>query len=129
AARHIHDRLLQLGHEVLTSHLLRDDVESVENRLTDHDVFARDLDWLTSADVIVAEASGSSYGVGFEVGFVLGRAAESRQRALVLYHASRQGKVSRLVSGLVAPNAAVLAYGSHAEIDAFLDAHLQEGLD
>ena len=28
AARHIHDCLVRLGHEVLTAHLLRDDVES-----------------------------------------------------------------------------------------------------
>ena len=123
-ARHIHDRLVALGHDVLTSHLLRDDVESIENRLTDRDIFDRDLAWLISADVIVAEASGSSYGVGFEVGFVLGHAAHTGQRALVMYDASRQGTVSRLISGLAHPRAAVLAYESLAGIDAFLDAQL-----
>jgi hypothetical protein len=124
AARHIHDCLVRLGHEVLTAHLLRDDVESVEGRLRDVDVFTRDLDWLTRADVVVAEASGSSYGVGFEVGYVLGRAAQTGQRALVLYQASRQDGVSRLISGLAHPSARVLAYESPAEIDAFLDANL-----
>jgi len=124
AARHIHHCLVRLGHEVLTAHLLRDDVESVEGRLRDGDVFARDLEWLTHADVVVAEASGSSYGVGFEVGYVLGRAAQTGQRVLVLYQASRRGQVSRLISGLSGPHASVLAYESLSDIDAFLDAHL-----
>jgi len=124
AARHIHDHLVRRGHEVLTAHLLRDDVERVEGRLRDVDVFTRDLEWLTRADVVVAEASGSSYGVGFEVGYVLGRTAQSSQRVLVLYQASRRGQVSRLISGLSDPRASVLAYESLSDIDAFLDANL-----
>jgi 2'-deoxynucleoside 5'-phosphate N-hydrolase len=124
AARRIHDCLRRMGHEVLTSHLLDDNVDQAESRLTDGDVYRRDLEWLTGADAVVAEASGSSYGVGFEVGFVLGRAAGTGQRALVLYDASRQGKVSRLISGLDHPAARVLAYGSLDEIDAFLRANL-----
>ena len=124
AARRIHECLIRFGHDVLTSHLLEDNVDEAENRLTDRDVYARDLEWLTGADAIVAEASGSSYGVGFEVGFVLGRAASTGQRALVLYEASRQGRVSRLISGLEHPAARVLAYRSLDEIDAFLRAHL-----
>ena len=124
AARHIHAYLVHRGHDVLTSHLLRDDVEEVESQLTDSDVFARDLEWLTRADVVVAEASGSSFGVGFEVGFVLGQAERSGQRALVLYEAARRGQVSRLISGLSDPRASVLAYASLSDIDAFLDANL-----
>jgi len=124
AARYIHDFLVHRGHDVLTSHLLRDDVEEVESQLTDLDVFARDLEWLTRADVVVAEASGSSFGVGFEVGFVLGQAERSGQRALVLYEAARRGQVSRLISGLSDPRASVLAYASLSDIDAFLDANL-----
>jgi len=124
AARRIHDCLRQLGHEVLTSHLLDDNVDQAESSLTDRDVYLRDLEWLSGADAIVAEASGSSFGVGFEVGFVLGRAAQSGQRALVLYEASRQGRVSRLISGLEHPSARVLAYRSVEDIDAFLREHL-----
>ena len=123
-ARHIHDCLVRLGHEVLTGHLLADDVDSAENRLGDRDVFLRDLGWLESADAIVAEASGSSYGVGFEVGYTLGRALQTGQRVLVVYDASRRGKVSRLISGLSDSRAQVLAYESPAEIGPFLETHL-----
>jgi hypothetical protein len=124
AARHIHDCLVRLGHEVLTAHLLEDDVDSAESRLGDQDVFLRDLGWVEAADAIVAEASGSSYGVGFEVGYTLGRAAQTGQRVLVLYDASRRGRISRLISGLSDPRGQVLAYRSPAEIDAFIEQHL-----
>jgi len=123
-ARLIHDALVSLGHEVLTAHLLDDDVDAAENRLQDTDVFARDLAWLESADAIVAEASGSSYGVGFEVGYLLGRTTHTGQKVVVLYDASRRGTISRLISGLSDPRAHVLAYESPAQIGAFLAACL-----
>ena len=123
-ARHIHDCLVRLGHEVLTGHLLADDVDAAESQSGDRDVFLRDLGWVEAADAIVAEASGSSYGVGFEVGYTLGRAARTGQRVLVLYDASRRGKVSRLISGMDDPRAQLLAYESPSEIAPFLEKHL-----
>ena len=127
AARHIHDCLVGLGHDVLTGHLLEDDVDSAESSRRDSEVFSRDVRWLESAGAIVAEASGSSYGVGFEVGYTMGRAAQSGQRVLVLYDASRRGKVSRLISGLSDPRAQVLAYESPEEIGPFLETALGRG--
>lgn len=123
-ARRIHDCLVRLGHEVLTAHLLDDNVDAAESLLTDKQVFARDLDWVDAADAVVAEASGSSYGVGFEVGYALGRAPETGQRVIVFYEASRRGRVSRLISGLSDPRAQVLAYESPEQIDAFLEQNL-----
>jgi hypothetical protein len=123
-ARHIHDCLVRLGHEVLTGHLLADDVDTAESRLGDREVFLRDLGWVEAADAIVAEASGSSYGVGFEVGYTLGRAAHSGQRVLVLYDVSRRGKISRLITGLSDPRAQVLAYESPDQIGPFLEEHI-----
>jgi nucleoside 2-deoxyribosyltransferase len=123
-ARHIHDCLAGLGHEVLTAHLLDDDVDTAESLLRDTEVFARDLAWLESADAVVAETSGSSYGVGFEVGYTMGRAAQFGQRVLVLFDAARRGKVSRLISGMNDPRATVLGYESPAEIAPFLERHL-----
>src|SRR6195952_4546512 len=80
AGRVICARLQRHGHRVLTTHLLADDVEVAESAITEGEVYRRDLQWLTACDVLVAEASGSSYGVGFEVGYVLGRAQATGQR-------------------------------------------------
>ena len=121
AGRAICARLQHHGHEVLTTHLLADDVETAESRLTAADVYRRDLAWLTSCDVLVAEASGSSYGVGFEVGYVLGRARASGQRVILLYDAARRDKVSRLISGNCDAACTTFEYRSIEELTAFID--------
>ena len=121
AGRAICERLQQHGHEVLTTHLLRDDVERAESQITEREVFQRDLEWLTACDVLVAEASGSSYGVGFEVGYVLGRASVSGQRVVLLYDTARRDKVSRLITGNHDSACTTFAYGSIDELSAFID--------
>jgi nucleoside 2-deoxyribosyltransferase len=121
AGRAICERLEHHGHEVQTKHLLADDVEAAESQLTERDVFRRDLGWLTACDVLVAEASGSSYGVGFEVGYILGRARESGQRVVLLYDATRRDKVSRLITGNDEAACTTFAYGSIEELTAFID--------
>ncbi|HEY2149370.1 MAG TPA: nucleoside 2-deoxyribosyltransferase [Vicinamibacterales bacterium] len=121
AGRAICARLQAHGHDVLTTHLLADDVEAAESRLTAAAVYKRDLEWLTRCDVLVAEASGSSYGVGFEVGYVLGRAAASGQRVVLLYDAARRDKVSRLIAGNCDPACTTFEYTSIDELTAFID--------
>lgn len=121
AGRTIRDRLLAAGHEVLTGHLLADDVEATESRLSAADVYRRDLEWLTSCDLLVAEASGSSYGVGFEVGYVLARAAATGQRVVLVYSEARQDAVSRLISGNCDPHCTTYAYASMEALGAFID--------
>jgi len=118
--RHIARRLERAGHVILTTHLLHDDVEGAERSRTSAEVYARDLAWVESCDVMIAEASGSTYGVGFEVGYVLGRAAQSGQRAYVFYRADREGVVSRLISGLTNPHARVFPYSTVGDVDAAL---------
>lgn len=121
AGRAICERLQTLGHEVLTTHLLADDVDEAESALPEADVYRRDLGWLENCDVLVAEASGSSYGVGFEVGYVLGRAARTGQTAIVLYNTARQHAVSRVITGNCDPNCTTVAYSSIGELIAFID--------
>ena len=97
------DLLEQLGHTVLTR-LLLDEVDAREGQLSERGVFERDLRWLEASDVVIAEASGSSYGVGFEVGYAVGRAPQTAQRLLLLYDAARRPFVSRLIAGNTHPS-------------------------
>jgi len=124
ALRGVADLLEREGHTVLTRHLLDDDVDSAESALTERDVFDRDLQWLHGADLLIAEASGSSYGVGFEVGYVLGRAEQSGQRVLLLYDAARRGRVSRLISGNAHPQCTTQAYENAADLRSAVQAFL-----
>ncbi len=123
AGRLICERLQRLGHEVLTTHLLADDVNASEASLSESDVYERDLAWLSSCDALVAEASGSSYGVGFEVGYVLGRAARTGQRVVLLYDIARRDRISRLITGNRDGACTTYGYGSPEELAAFVERH------
>ena len=98
------------GHVVLTKHLLDDNVESAESQLTERQVYERDITWLEACDVLIADASGSSFGVGFEVGYVLARSDRTHQRVLLLYSAGREHAVSRLIAGNAHPRCEVQKY-------------------
>ena len=124
AARGLSELLRRHGHTVLTTHLLSDDVEAAEAALTERDVFERDIAWLDSADLLIAEASGSSYGVGFEVGYVLGRAAQTGQQVLLLYDQARRPHVSRLVAGNTHPACTTYPYRDPEDLLRFVSTYL-----
>lgn len=119
-ARALADWLESAGHTVLTKHLLDDNVEAAESQLSEREVFARDMAWLDSADVLVAEASGSSYGVGFEVGYVLGRADRTGQRVVLLFDEARRPAVSRLIAGNDHSACTTYAYRTIEDLVAFI---------
>jgi len=124
AGRAIADHLHHLGHDVLTTHLLADNVDAAESALSEREVFLRDVEWLSRCEVLIAEASGSSFGVGFEVGYILGRAAQTGQRVLLLYDAARRSAISRLIVGNCDQACTTFGYQSVDEIPAFLDRHV-----
>jgi 2'-deoxynucleoside 5'-phosphate N-hydrolase len=126
AARALSDLLQRRGHRVLTTHLLADDADAAEGALTERQVYERDIQWLESADLLIAEASGSSYGVGFEVGYVLGRASQTRQRVLLLFDAARRPAISRLICGTVHPACAVREYSTVEELTRIVEDYLRD---
>jgi nucleoside 2-deoxyribosyltransferase len=123
-ARAVADAAESRGHVVLTRQLLSDEAESEEGRMSEREVFERDVRLLDRADVLIAEASGSSYGVGFEVGYVTGRAAATGQRVLLLYDESRRARVSRLISGNSHPACTTYPYRSADDLLRFLEVFL-----
>jgi dUTP pyrophosphatase len=124
ALRAVAQFLEERGHCVLTRHLLADDVEGDESALTERDVFERDMQWLGAADVVIAEASGSSYCVGFEVGYAIGQADRTGQRVLLLYAAARRGQVSRLIAGNAHPSCRTVAYHDTDDLLRIVDAFM-----
>src|SRR5687767_13668445 len=98
------------GHTILTKHLLDDNADGAESALTERAVYERDMVWLDACDILIADASGSSFGVGFEVGYVLGRSGRTDQRVVLLYRADRRDQISRLIAGNAHPRCEVLTY-------------------
>jgi 2'-deoxynucleoside 5'-phosphate N-hydrolase len=81
--------------EVLTEHFSNPLIIGTgEKLLSDKAIHDRDLNWLLSSDVIVAEVSNVSLGVGYEIG----RAAEHNKRILCLRRKSDK-RLSAMISG------------------------------
>lgn len=128
AVRALANSLEAAGHTILTRHLLDDDVDAAESALSEDAVFARDIAWLESADLLIAEASGSSYGVGFEVGYVLGRSGLTGQRVVLLFDGARRSVVSRLIAGNRHPNCSTYSYDTPETLLRLVPAFLAQEL-
>ncbi|XP_071778883.1 LOW QUALITY PROTEIN: 5-hydroxymethyl-dUMP N-hydrolase [Centroberyx gerrardi] len=61
----------------------------------DQDIHRRDVDWLRSADVIVAEVTQPSLGVGYE----LGRAVAMKKKIFCLFRPSSGRTLSAMIRG------------------------------
>ena len=85
--------LTEAGHEVPTAHLAETGITSVEAGIHPNDVYERDVAWIRACDVLIAEVSVPSHGVGYEIGFALGIG----KPVLALYQRGR--KVSKMISG------------------------------
>jgi len=110
-----------LGHEVLTRHLVNDDARAADRLLGPQAVYERDMAWLQECDLFIAEASGSSFGVGFEAGFLLGAA---KAKVILFYKINVRDNISFLITGNKHPNCAVVPYSNLAEAEAFIKAHV-----
>jgi 2'-deoxynucleoside 5'-phosphate N-hydrolase len=114
-ARRIVAVLDELGHDVLTRHLVRDDAWAADRLLTPQEVYRRDMGWLDQCDVFIAEVSGSSFGLGFEAGYLLGATAK---RVVLFYRRDLEQKVSLLITGNTHRNCTLAPYDRVEEVDA-----------
>ena len=109
------DELQARGHAVLTAHLARAGVMDEELVADPWAVYERDVAWIGEADVLIAEVSTPSHGVGYEIALALGL----RKPVLCCY---RQGvRVSKMITGNNSPGLALLAYGDLSQL--MLDLH------
>lgn len=113
-ARKIVELLERGGHEVLTRHLVSEDAWESDRLLSPQDVYLRDMNWLRQCDLFLAEASGSSFGIGFEAGYVLGA---TTKKVMLFYRRDPEKKISLLITGNKHPNCAVVPYSSFGEIE------------
>ena len=59
------------GHHIPTSHLARSEVMGMEKIVTPVDVYTRDIAWINESDLLIAEVSTPSHGVGYEIAYAL----------------------------------------------------------
>ena len=116
-ARRLVELLEAMGHEVLTRHLVTDGAAERDRSITPQAVYERDMDWLRQCDIFIAEVSGSSFGLGYEAGFVLG---SFNKRAILFYRREAASRISLLITGNTHPNCSLAPYSETEEIEAQL---------
>jgi nucleoside 2-deoxyribosyltransferase len=116
-ARKVVQLLEDLGHQVLTRHLVDDNAWEADRRISAQDVYRRDMAWLEQCELFIAEVSGSSFGLGFETGYLLGA---TNKRVILLYRRELERKVSLLISGNSHVNCTLMPYATMEEVEKFI---------
>lgn len=105
------DRLKIYG-EVLTEHVGDQDLlEAGEAQKSDAEIFSRDIEWLSQADVMVAEVTVISLGVGYELGI----AEKLGIPVLCLYRDQNLQSLSAMITGN--PAMTIYSYSNVEEAD------------
>ena len=82
------------GHgEVLTEHIGQV-TEEFEAGISETEIFKRDVAWLEETDVVVAEVTGPSLGVGYEIGI-----AETLGKPILCLYEECGKKISAMILG------------------------------
>lgn len=88
------DELQNYG-KVLTEHIGSNHVNELEMNKTDVQIYDQDMEWLIQSNVLIADVSVPSLGVGYEIGY----AASIGKKILCLYHLDSEFPVSAMISG------------------------------
>jgi hypothetical protein len=107
---------LQLYGEVLTEHIGDSNLTPLgETGMTDREIYDRDMAWLSSCDILVAELTVPSLGVGFEVA----SAIRMEKKALCLYRVQDGRKLSAMIAGC--PGVLVREYKDFNDVMRIID--------
>lgn len=112
------DAMQKSGHEVLTEHIKDELIRTVgELNMTDRQIHDRDMKWVFEADVIIAEVTNPSLGVGYEIG----RAIEIGKKVLCLFK-SGERRLSAMIRG--SENVTVADYKTSEEAVRIINEYL-----
>lgn len=111
---------LKIFGEVLTEHIGDPKLTDLgDDGPTDKYIHDRDLEWLQSSDVLVAEVTSVSMGVGYEIG----RAVESGKKVLCLFRPDSVKNLSAMITGC--DNLKVVNYSTLEEAKKVISAYLK----
>jgi hypothetical protein len=110
--------LLGDGHAIPTAGLAGPDVMQYEGILNPVEVYDRDTGWIQTCEVLIAEVSTPSHGVGYEIGYAL-------QLSKPVFAIYKDGViVSKMILGNRDPNLQTFAYQNIEDAIEFICGHL-----
>jgi nucleoside 2-deoxyribosyltransferase len=82
--------------EVLTEHVGDSSLsEKGEKGMADRDIYIRDMEWLSASDMVVAEVTSPSLGVGFEIAKAI-----ALNKKVICFHKKSTGyRLSAMIAG------------------------------
>jgi nucleoside 2-deoxyribosyltransferase len=123
AAKKIVGILDEMGHEVLTRHLVEENAWEADRSISPREVYLRDMKWLEKCDMFIAEVSGSSFGLGFETGYLLGA---TTKKVVLFYRREVESKISLLITGVTHPNCTLVPYSDLSAVEVWIRSNLAE---
>ena len=99
-----------LGHTVLNSVISKMDVVVNDGKMTPMEIFERDTGWIKESDMLIAEVSTPSHGVGFEIAYAL----SNDKPVFCCYSADRT--VSKMILGNPHPHLKIFKYKNFNEL-------------
>jgi len=107
--------------EVLTEHIADKKIGVLgEQNLKEELIYNRDLKWILLADVMIAEVSTLSLGVGFEIAMAL----KNNKRILCLYRPQDRKSLSAMINGC--PDICVEEYNNFDEAKQIINKFLNQ---
>ncbi len=112
--------LLSMGIDIPTAHIAETGIEEVDAREDPYDIYFRDVTWIEESDLLIAEVTTPSHGVGYEIGYAL----ELNKPVLCLYQ--KQVVISKMILGNPHPLLTIEAYSDLNEVEETLRKYLAE---
>jgi len=110
--------LIEMGIDVPTAHIAETGVEEVDALEEPRDIYNRDVNWIQESDLLIAEVSTPSHGVGYEIGYAL----DLDKPVLCLYQ--KDIVVSKMITGNSHPLLTVMEYQDMAHTEEILKTYL-----
>jgi nucleoside 2-deoxyribosyltransferase len=107
------------GHQVPTAILASSDAKNIESNADPVEVYDRDVKWIRECDILIAEISTPSHGVGYEIGYAL-----ERSKPVICLH-QYSTCVSKMITGNRDSNLTVFSYQHIEEALRFIDERLK----
>jgi hypothetical protein len=112
--------LLDLGHDVPTAIIAKTGFEEIDAVSDPNDIYQRDVTWIRESDLLIAEISTPSHGVGYEIGYAL-----DLEKPVLCLHGG-EVTVSKMITGNPHPKLTVASYKKWEEIVGVLHSYLKE---
>lgn len=80
--------------KVLTEHIGNSNVEAKEKDMTDTEIYEQDTAWLRECDLVIAECTNASLGVGYEMAY-----AELHKKPVHIFYNRNRTRLSAMLAG------------------------------